>query len=205
MLGTGSFTERMAASGMTRCGIKFAARQILEFLLSDDPMVDLPIVEARVYRSPRSRIWQATYTSAEGGQEWRSTGLTDKAQALRLARQWERDARAERERRGRLTRKPLLRAIRQCPTGEGIRPLTQEEVALVLKLSVRSVRAIEKRAVRKLMQNSQLRQVWAAYLAGELDEDEATLTQEEIEALFALAYTAAERRLLRSILSAVQP
>jgi hypothetical protein len=90
----------------------------------------------------------ATFTGAAGGQVWRSTGLTDRAQALLVARRWEAQARAERATRGQRPNKPLGR-IRQSAQGTTI-GLTQKEVSLLLGMSERTVRAIEHRAIQKL-------------------------------------------------------
>jgi DNA-directed RNA polymerase sigma subunit (sigma70/sigma32) len=70
-------------------------------------------------------------------------------------------------------RKPVVRAGRQRIG------LTQKEVAVIMKLSERSIRQIEKRAIRKLMQHPALRQIWRDYLAGELDEDQLALTRRQ--------------------------
>jgi CBS domain containing-hemolysin-like protein len=47
-------------------------------------------------------------------------------------------------------------------------------------------------------------QVWQKYLAGELDEEQATLNHEEVEALFGTARTPEERRLIQKVLRLIQ-
>jgi hypothetical protein len=68
-------------------------------------------------------------------------------------------------------------------------------------MSERAVREVERRALQKLRQHPLLRQVWRQFLTGESDEHGLVLTQEEIEALFAVARTLAERLLIQKILS----
>jgi Fic family protein len=82
--------------------------------------------------------------------------------------------------------------------------LTQREVALLLGLSERGVRAIERRALRKLAQHPQLREIWRQFLAGELTEQACRLSAPEIEALWGLARSRAERETLRKVLAIVQ-
>jgi hypothetical protein len=176
-----------------------AAWRIVRFLLDEAPIAKVPICEASVHRSAGSLVWQAVFTGAEGGQIWKSTGLINKQQAMLLARKWEAEARAKRELMGRTARKPIVHA-----GGAGQIGLSQREVALIMKLSERAVRQIEKRAIRKLAQHPQLRQVWKEYL-GDLDEDASVLTPEEIDALFGLAYTTEERLVIRKLLKLVQP
>src|SRR5437016_2062856 len=102
----------------------------------------MELSEASVHRPTRSRVWVATFTGPEGGQVWRSTGLTDRAQALLVARQWEAEARAQRANMGLSVRKPVLR-VQHSKSGGAIR-LTQREVAQLLRISERSVREIER-------------------------------------------------------------
>lgn len=148
--------------------------------------------EASVHLPKRSRVWQAVFTGPEGGQVWRSTGLTDREQALLVAKQWEREARAEHAKLGRSPRRPAMCVRRTTPlTGTG--PLTQREVAMLLNISERAVKAIERRAIQKLRNHPMLREVWQQFLSGELDEDQLILTSEEVEALFHLARTKAWR------------
>jgi len=62
--------KQVPGAQVTPWEIKEAALKIIRFVLSDDPVTQISISEARVYRPSRSRIWQATYTGAEGGQVW---------------------------------------------------------------------------------------------------------------------------------------
>lgn len=81
--------------------------------------------------------------------------------------------------------------------------LTQLETARLLGLSERAVRAIEKRALQKLARHPELRQLWTEY-GGELEEGFARLTDEEVRALFGLARTPEELRLMFKVISAIQ-
>jgi hypothetical protein len=179
-----------------------AAQEIVKVLLGEEPSVGA-LVEASVHRPQRSRIWQAVFTGPEGGPRWRSTGLTDRDQALLAARKWEAEARAERARLGRTPRKPMLR-VRRSEPGTGVGPFTQKEVALLLGMSERAVREIEHRALQKLRRHPLLREIWQKYLVGELDEDQTILSQDEVEALFNLARTPEEQHLVRKVLALIQ-
>ncbi len=145
----------------------------------------------------------ASFTAADGGQQWRSTGTTDRAQALKIAQRLEAEARARRTKLGLGPRKALVRA-RQAPTGTAPGPLTQREVAQILNLSERAVRQIERRAIQKLLAHPVLRRTWQQYVAGELDETSLHLTPSEIQALFGLAHTSEERRVLRKVIRLTQ-
>jgi|SRR5882762_2116653 len=180
--------------------IRVAATELANRLLNEDSWNE--ISEASVHRPARSEIWQAAFTSASGGQRWKSTGLRDRNRALQLARRWEAEARAERERLGRVSRKPVLR-VRHSGSGMSI-GLTQREVAQVLKISERAVREIERRALRKLLNHPTLRQIWQDYLSGTLEERDSRLTRVEIEALFALARDQEEYRVIEKALLLIQ-
>ena len=78
--------------------------------------------------------------------------------------------------------------------------LTQREVGVLLRLSERAIRNIERRALKKLLANSELRQAWQDYLSGELEEGGVVLTTEEIDALLGLVRTPEEGLVLRRVL-----
>lgn len=179
--------------------LKQAARKIVEFLVADDMPVETPVCEASVHLPRRGRVWIACFTGPTGGQVWRSTATTDRNQALLVAKRLEAAARIERARAGRSIRKPNIRVRRSEPARVG--PLSQREVGLLLRLSVRAVRRIECRAFEKLRQHPLLRQAWRQYLERALDERQLVLTPEEVGALFNLAYTTEERRLIQKIIS----
>ena len=182
--------------------LKSAAAHIVDVLLAEQPEDRNRVFEASVHRSKRSQIWNAVFTGPGGGQVSRTTGITDRDQALLVARKWEAEARAERARLGATRRKPVLRA-RRSPSAAGAPMLTQREVAQLLHMSERTVRAIERRAFRKIRNHPLMRQIWRQYVAGELDEHQSTFHQEEIEALFSLARTPQEQRLLQKVLALI--
>ena len=75
---------------------------------------------------------------------------------------------------------------------------------MLLNISERGVRAIERRALRKLRNHPLLRQVWREYLAGELEENQEALTPDEIQALLNLTRTREERSLIQKIVTMTQ-
>jgi hypothetical protein len=180
-----------------------AAQEIVRILLGEASMTECGLTEASVHLPTRSRVWVAAFTGPAGGQIWRSTGLTDRDQALLVARKWEAEARAERAKLGRTARKPVIR-VRRLDGRSGVGPLTQQEVATLMGLSVRAVREIEHRALRKIRDHPLMRKAWQQYLAGELDEHQPTLTHDEVEALFNLTRTPEERHLIEKVLSLIQ-
>ena len=171
-------------------------------LLLDEPLAQARVCEASVYRPKRGRVWVASFTGPAGGQVWRTTGLVDREEALALAKEWEAEARAQRVRLGRAYRKPTVRVSRTEP-GTKRGPLSQREVALFLNMSERGVRAVERRAFQKLRQHPALRRLWQEY-TGNLDEEDIRLTLDEIEALFQVARTPEEQRLVRKVLALIQ-
>ena len=174
------------------------ADQIVRMLLEEDEAeLRRPQMEASVHRPRRSKIWVATFTGPEPGKRvWKSTGLTDRRQALIVARGWEAQARQQRA-AWRGFHKPVLR-VRPSDSGGS---LTQEEVALLLKMSVRGVREVERRAFEKLRSHPRLKEIWRQYLSGNLDEQaQPPLTHAEIDALWAGVHTPAEQSVVRKVL-----
>ena len=112
-----------------------------------------------------------------------------------------------RSRRPRAKDEPA-RAVRRTPgnrqsTDRRDRGLTQREVGLLLGVSERAVRAIEKRALQKLARHPDLREVWRQFLIGELTEQTHRLSATEINALVGMTRSPAERAALRKALEGV--
>src|SRR6266403_3821267 len=106
-------------SGKTQTGFQAnfdqAVKKIVHILLADEPVPEAPLSEASVHLPRRGSIWMATFTGPAGGQVWRSTGSTDRGQALMLARYWEAQARAQRAKLSRTHKGPILRVRRHEP------------------------------------------------------------------------------------------
>jgi hypothetical protein len=153
-----------------------------------------------VHRPRRGRIYVASFTGA-AGQQWKSTGEADPALALARAQEFEAAARVQRANSGRPAR--MQRQRLRPPAGVAGGGLTQREVGLLLGLSERAVRAIEKRALRKLAQHPRLQEIWRQFRAGELTEQEHRLSALEIQALWGLTRSPAERAALRKALAEV--
>ena len=149
-----------------------------------------PINEATVRLPPRSRRWLAIYTGPDGRQIARSTGLTNREQALVLARSWEASARMKRRQR---TRPPI--PLRNA----GL--LTHAQVGAILRISERAVREIEKRAIAKLRRHPLLRQIWREFSTHHPDlEESVLLTPTEANALLSLARTPFEIETIEAVL-----
>ena len=179
------------------------AQRLVAQLLEDGSSNATPIQEASVHRSKRSRIWVACLTAAEGVQIWRSTGLTNYQAALTLAREWEAEEKERRAKLGGLPKRTgtrVRRARHEIPTGVG--PFTQAETATILKISVRAVREIEHRALKKLRNHPALRDLWRDY-TGALEEAPYALDTAEIQALFDLASTTQEVGLVQKIIAII--
>ena len=171
------------------------AHKLVRILLNDDLQN-----EATVRLPPRGHRWIGVFTGPEPGQQiWRSTRLTDRDAALALARRWEADS--LRQRRAR------WRAGRAAPGPSGRLPgLTQAEVAVVMRLSERAVRAIERRAVRKLRQHPLMRSIWAELRSASPSvsvEESVDLNAEELAALLGLVESPEERHALMKVLTAL--
>lgn len=171
---------------------------IVGILLEEEDWVAQVLGEASVHLPHRGNVWVAAFTGVHG-QQWKSTGTTDRTLALAMAKEFEAAARAERMKLGSSGKK----RIRLSPgnTGGG---LTQREVALVMGLSERAIREIEKRALRKLAQNPTVQELWRSNVAEELTEPGHRLSRPEMEALLGLIRTRAELQALLKVLAIVQ-
>lgn len=179
-----------------------SATDIVDILLGK-PGFETPVTEVSLNRH-NTKVWTATFTGPYPGQQLsRSTGVTDRSQALAIAQRFEAEAKAQRAAFGHRFRKPTVRVRRRKDSGPP-EQLTQREVATILSISVRAVRAAEYRAFLKLRRHPLLRKIWQQHLTGELDEDDLRLTPAEIAALLALARSPTERQVVKKVLGLVQ-
>ncbi len=128
----------------------------------------------------------------------------DRAAALKLAHRWEEEARRRQAAQGAIPRKPTIRVRPGSPeAASGF--LSQREVALVLGISVRAVREIERRAFEKLRQHPALQELWREWKTGVTETSGSAgaseLTSEEIKSLFGLARTTEELRVLQKLIA----
>jgi hypothetical protein len=184
--------------------------ELIEILIqADGPVCVRSLIESSVHLPNRSSRWVAAYRDENGQPVWRATGARDKKTAMAKARQWEEEARRKREAQPAVPRKPTIR-VRPGSAERELGFLSQREVALILKISVRSVRAIEKRAFYKLEHHPALRDFWREYTSGEVveaaspDPRDWALSQAEVAAVYALARTPAERQALAKLLALTQ-
>jgi hypothetical protein len=110
------------------------------------------LIEASVHLPKRGSRWVATYRDGSGRQFWRSTGHTDRRAALIVAQELEREARRAQADQG----DPMPPGSQRRNVGQ----FTQREIAILMGLSERAVREIEKRALRKLRQHPAVRALW---------------------------------------------
>jgi hypothetical protein len=178
--------------------MKPSAELIIEWLLDDEQAVPLKLWEAGVFLGTRSRIYVATFTGSDGQQVWRTTGLTDRDKAVLVAKAWESQARAQRAKFGSFGKHASKR--KAIAAGPG---LTQKEVAKILGMSERGVRAVERRALLKLRNHPTLRKLWDEFISGELNEDCWRLSGDEIAALFDLCITPEELIVMEKVASLV--
>jgi hypothetical protein len=184
-----------------------SARILVEILLRDCQSLARGLLEASVHPPLRGRIWRASFRDETGRQRWRSTGTTDRKAALALAHEWEEEAQSKRGAGPRPPQKALIRVM----GGRGQADMdlfTQREVALIMKISERAVRNIERRAIAKLYRNPILRKLWREWSRGEIEEGSAprsdwNLTPAEVASIYDLAQTSAERRVIRKVMALI--
>jgi len=176
------------------------AQTVVARLLDHNPPI---LAEASVHLPRRGTKWVALFTGPlPGKQIWRSTGLTDRAAALALARKWELEARQKRLAQGTRQRPASVRVRRSSSGTGGPVQLTQKEVAALLGMTQEGVRRAEQRALAKLRQHPALRSLWSQ-IKGETSESATAWTAEEVAALFALADAMHERQALKRLFGQV--
>jgi hypothetical protein len=178
--------------------------ELLRILLeSDGPVcIDDLLDEASVHLPRRGSRWIATYRDETGRQVWKSTGLRNRAAAQIVADRLEAEARRKRATQIPF-RKPTIR-VRPGSGERGVGLLSQKEVAVLLRVSERAVREIERTAFEKIRNHPAMREFWSEWQGGKIDESDLDsdwyLNRSEIAAVLALARTFQERRVLRKVL-----
>jgi DNA-binding CsgD family transcriptional regulator len=85
--------------------------------------------------------------------------------------------------------------------------LSQKEVAVLLKISERAVREIERNAFAKIRNHPAMKQFWRDWQGGEIDEadlgSDGELSTSEIAAVYSLAQTPEERRVLSKVMALI--
>ena len=185
-------------------------KDIVQILIETDrPVSARRLVEVSVHLPRRGTRWVAAFRDATGRQVWRSTGLRDKKPALALGKEWEQAAKQKRAAQGALPPRFTIR-VRPGSGEEAIGLLTQKDVAMILRISERSVREIERRAFDKLRRHPALRDFWHEWLTGEVEEAASqvladwTLSRAEIDAVNGLARTPEERQALSRLFALTQ-
>jgi hypothetical protein len=181
------------------------ASDLVEILIqADEPQCARDLIEASVHLPKRGSKYVASYRGETGRRVWRTTGLRNRAAALAQARKWEIEAQRKRPFQGPVPRKPTIR-VRAGSGEEAVGLLSQKEVAMIMKISERAVREIERGAFEKLRQHPALKEFWQEWITGEVEEaaseSEWTLTRAEVAAVYALARTPAERNALTKLLA----
>jgi hypothetical protein len=178
--------------------------ELLEVLLeAEGPIcMEALIDEASVHLPRRGSVWVASYRDENGVQRWRSTGQRDRVAAQTIAGKLEAEARRKRAAQAPRPAKPTIR-VRAGSAEHALGFLSQKEVAIVMKISERAVRAIERRAFDKLRRHPALRQFWDEWQGGGIEEAglEWQLSPTETAALYALARTPEERQVLRKVMA----
>jgi len=183
--------------------------EIVEILIKTEwPGCARSLVEATVHLPTRSSRWVATFRDETGRQVWRTTGLREREPALALAKRWEAEAKRRRAAQGPLPRKPIIR-VRPGSAEKELGLLSQAEVATIMGISERAVRAIQQRAFDKIRRHPAFRNFYREHAAGEIAETAARASREwalsraEVAAVYALTRTPVERRALRKLLALV--
>jgi hypothetical protein len=121
---------------------------------------------------------------------------------MALAQEWEREAR----RKHGSGPRPLPKALVRVGSSHAATGFSQHDVALIMKISERAVRNIERRAIDKLRRNPALRELWREWSLSEIEEGSGIqwrLSPSEIAALHGLAQTSAERRVVRKVMALI--
>ena len=98
---------------------------------------------------------------------------------------------------------PLVQTPRgRSQSGPG---LTQREVALIMRISERAVRDIERRAIDKLRNHPAVRAIWRELVGESVTSTvDLELTDAEVAAVYDLAWTPDEQRALDKLITIVR-
>jgi hypothetical protein len=183
---------------------------IVEILIrADGPVCARRLVEVSVHLPRRGTRWIAAFRDETGRQVWRTTGLRDSEPALALGKRWEADAKRKRATQGAAPRKPTIR-VRPGSAERELGGFSHQEVAAIMRISRRTVREIERRALAKLRSHPALQDFWREWQTGEIKETRLlvakqwVLSRAEVAAINALAETPIERQALRKLLALTQ-
>lgn len=178
--------------------------EIIQILLHSDGPVDIEalIAEASIHLPRRGSKWIAAYRDEHRRRRWKPTGLRNREAALALAQRWEREA----------SKKPLPQGVQPPKPTIRIQPggLSQAEVAAIMRISERTVREIEKRALEKLRRHPALRELWREWERGEIREAGGegapgwAFTPDEMAAVYGLARTPFERQVVSKMIALTQ-
>jgi hypothetical protein len=128
---------------------------------------------------------------------------------MAVAQRWEADAKRKRAAQRPVPPRLTIR-VRPAGTERQRGCLSQAEVAIILRISERAVREIERRAIEKLRRNPIVKSLWSELKTGEIKEAASpasrqwTLSRAEIAAVYALARTPAERQAINKVIAIVQ-
>jgi hypothetical protein len=183
---------------------------IVEILIqTDGPVSARRLVEVSVHLPRRGTRWIASFRDERGRHVWRSTGLREREPALALGKRWEADAKRKRALPGAVPPRLTIR-VRPGSTVKGLGGFSQQEVAAIMRISRRTVREIERRALAKLRSHPALQDFWREWQTGEINETRLpvakqwVLSRAEVAAVNALAETPIERQALRKLLALTQ-
>ena len=175
---------------------------IIGILLEEDnPPSVRSLVEASIHLSTRGKTFIASYRGANGEQIWKTTGLRNREEALKLARAWEEEEKRKRASQGDLPKKGTIQTKQNRAGALGF---SEAEVAAILMVSERTVRADIRRAFAKLRRHPALREFWREWIGGEIEEagsPDWELSQNEITAVLSSAKTPLEVRALRKLIA----
>ena len=175
---------------------------IKAFLENNNPLTPwrlIELIEASVHCPSRSSVFVGAFANQWGRQIQKSTGKRDRTQAQAVADEMEAKAKQVRLAHNTLPKKPTIRVRPGSPEQEAGR-LSHRQIAALWRLSERTIRKIEREALRKLFHHPDLRAFWKEYTSGEVAEAalpisaDWTLTVNEFAALMTMTKTPLEHR-----------